>query len=99
MNLTYSRKYNLHLNGNEMSGDTFGCKSFIKDHLSGKWNPERKVWVVDVSLVQKWIDKSVLHVIEGHVTHDAPAKHGDSGWCPICHDWTYGDCVANGAHR
>lgn len=96
MDLNYGRKYSLTLSGNELTGDTFACKSFIKDHLAGKWDGGRKCWTVDVDKVNYWISKDVLLVVnKPAAVQIGDHRHGSNGWCPVCRDWTYGDCGHN----
>lgn len=42
------------LNGNEMSGDTYAIKEWIKKYLNGKWNADKKCWIVDLGQVETW---------------------------------------------
>lgn len=102
MNIRYN-KHDLVLNGNQLSGDTYAVKDFIKGKLDGQWNATGKTWTVNVDKVNYWIEKNVITV--NNSDHSNAQKvasikiTGDDGWCPICHDWTYGDCIANGAHH
>jgi hypothetical protein len=43
----------LQLSGNELSGNTFDVKDFIKSNLAGRWNAARKCWTVDAAKVAK----------------------------------------------
>ena len=83
-------KKNLNLNNNELTGDTYQVKNFIKTQLQGKWNADKKAWVVNVSEVEYWIEKGAITV------HDAPmtSSKTTNGICPICKTYCYGDCKA-----
>lgn len=39
------------VDGNLITGDTFKVKDFIRKSLGGKWDAERKGWVVDPELL------------------------------------------------
>lgn len=43
------------LNGNVLSGDTYKAKEYIKSYWGGKWDAERKTWIVDAETVIKTI--------------------------------------------
>lgn len=43
----------LQLSGNELSGNTFAVKDFIKSNLGGRWNAASKCWTVDAAKVAK----------------------------------------------
>lgn len=43
------------VNGNVMTGDTFPVKDIIKTYFGGKWNAQRKGWVIDVSNMNRWM--------------------------------------------
>lgn len=40
------------LEGNIVSGETYKAKDYIKAALGGRWNAERKVWIVDLAKVE-----------------------------------------------
>jgi len=92
----------MELNGNVLSGDTFGAKEYIKAHWDGKWDASSKVWIVNPEKVfstikeQAWGFTKVLSISEA-----APAlatttrTHGVNGWCNKCHSYCYGDCDAH----
>ena len=41
------------LDGDLLTGDTFKCRDFVKHYLGGKWDADRKGWVVDLNMVAK----------------------------------------------
>ena len=46
--------HNVELTGNLLTGDTFTTRDFIKRYLAGKWDGERKGWIVDLDAVAKY---------------------------------------------
>jgi hypothetical protein len=46
------------LTGNLLTGDTFECRDFIKRSLGGKWDAQRKGWIVDLTLVARHTTES-----------------------------------------
>lgn len=42
------------LTGNLLTGDTYKCSDFVKKYLGGKWDAQRKGWIVDLTLVEKY---------------------------------------------
>lgn len=46
--------HNVKLTGNLLTGDTFKIKDFIKKYLNGKWDGEKKGWIVDLAAVEKY---------------------------------------------
>jgi len=42
------------LTGNFLTGDTFKCSDFIKKNLGGKWDAQRKGWIVDLAQVERY---------------------------------------------
>jgi len=51
------KEQKMQLNGNLLTGDTFPVKHYIASKLNGQWDKERKGWLVDTTLVEKWLDK------------------------------------------
>ena len=43
----------LQLSGNNLTGNTFPIKEFIKSELNGRWNAANKCWTVDTAKVVK----------------------------------------------
>ena len=61
MEVVLERKYDCKIiNGNVLTGNTFPIKEFIKRKLDGKWDAERKVWIVNEQTVQKYLDLGVI---------------------------------------
>ncbi len=96
-NLTIkSRK--VQLNGNEITGDTYPVKQWIKTYLNGKWDADKKAWIVDLGQVETWtgtciqIDNTPAPV--AHVTRRAIGDASTNGWCDKCHSYCWGDCSA-----
>jgi hypothetical protein len=48
------KSHTVQLNGNLLTGDTYPIKQWIKEYLNGKWDAERKGWVVDLHQVETW---------------------------------------------
>lgn len=46
--------HNVTVDGNLITGDTYKCSDFIKSKLGGKWDAQRKGWVVDPDLLKKY---------------------------------------------
>lgn len=87
-------KQNLYLSGNEITGDTFKMKDFIKGKLQGKWNADRKSWIVNLDEVKYWIEKGALTVHGEQEAAPATSKT-NNGLCPRCGTYCYGDCTAH----
>ena len=60
MDVVLERKYDCRINGNMLTGNTFPIKEFIKRKLDGKWDSERKVWIVNEEIVAKYLDLGVI---------------------------------------
>ncbi len=60
MEVILERKYDCKISGNVLTGNTFPIKEFIKRKLDGKWDAERKVWIVNEQTVQKYLDLGVI---------------------------------------
>lgn len=41
------------LDGNAVRGETYKAKDYIKSGLGGRWDADRKVWIVDLAKVEK----------------------------------------------
>ena len=69
MDVVLERKYDCRINGNVLTGNTFPIKEFIKRKLDGKWDSERKVWIVNEAIVAKYLDLGVIkrRVVEAEV--------------------------------
>jgi hypothetical protein len=46
------------LTGDLMTGDTFKIKDWIKQYLNGKWDSNRKGWIVDLDKVARYSNES-----------------------------------------
>ena len=61
MEVVLERKYDCKIiNGNILTGNTFPIKEFIKRKLDGKWDAERRVWIVNEAIVAKYLDLGVI---------------------------------------
>jgi hypothetical protein len=54
----------LYLNKNEVSGDTYPCIDFLKNKMDGKWNAEKKVWVVNVGRLKAFLNRKPWLIID-----------------------------------
>jgi len=82
----------IELNGNTLSGNTFAAKDYIKSYLGGKWNASTKTWTVDGDKVARLLNNTSHFVTDNNPPAPKSKVGGIGGWCPICKDWTYGDC-------
>ena len=92
----HTRQYsNLVLNGNEVTGNTFPAREWIKTHLAGKWNGERKSWAIDTEKFNRLLQMGAIFQ-DAEVTPVATkvAPRVNNGLCPRCHTYCYGDCTA-----
>ena len=90
------------LEGNTLSGDTFGVREHIKNYWGGKWDASRKVWIVDSAKVVSSIKAgtrltdSLMSLSDSQVQATSPATsrkvYGHSTPCPKCGTYCYGDC-------
>lgn len=85
----------LTLNGNEISGNTYPVKDWIKAYLGGKWNSERKVWIVDTEKVESLLARGANIYVDSTPAPVTKKSASHSGWCNKCHSYCYGDCEAN----
>jgi hypothetical protein len=84
------------LSGNEISGDTYPVKNFIKEYLNGKWNADHKSWIIDLGQVETWTGTCIQPDDDPtpvKVSANGSAKW--NGWCNKCHSYCWGDCDAN----
>lgn len=91
----------MELNGNILSGDTFNVREHIKANWDGKWDANRKVWIVNPEKVvttitaKTWgMDRILSLSDEQPVQVDNP-RSINTGWCNKCHSYCYGDCQAH----
>jgi hypothetical protein len=55
--------HKVQLNGNQITGDTYPIKSYIKDYLCGKWSGENKSWIVDLGQVEKFMNAQYPSIV------------------------------------
>lgn len=86
---------NVTLEGNLLTGDTYRIKEFIKAKLDGKWDAERKGWIVNPEKMASIMDSGWCYIYPETQT-PAPVKveRHISELCPKCHTYCYGDCEA-----
>lgn len=88
------------LDGNTLSGDTYRAREYIKKYWNGRWDNQRKVWIVDPDKVIATLNSKynlglfidVSNKDDGH--DDFPhqnRKHTEI--CPRCGTYCYGDCI------
>lgn len=88
----------MELNGDVLSGDTYGMREYIKKHWNGKWNAYAKTWTVDSNLVvatikeQAWGFTRILSISNDTPAQETKQTHGADGYCHKCHTYCYGDC-------
>lgn len=51
------------LTGDLMTGDTISVKDWIKKYLNGKWDGQRKGWIVDLAQVAKYSGTTGVYLI------------------------------------
>lgn len=54
MQIKFRGWHKVELVGNLLTGDTFPAKDFIKKYLGGRWDAQRKGWIVDLEQVAKY---------------------------------------------
>ena len=99
-NLKIKSTTGLTLNSNELSGNTYPVKDWIKAYLGGKWNGERKVWIVDTDKVNSLLERGAnIYVDDTPASSAKPEKANGTarwnGWCSKCQSYCWGDCTAN----
>jgi len=98
MNVKIGKITGLQIEGNEISGNTYPVRSYIADCLGGKWDSNRKVWIVNPVKVENALDR-IGSSLRTDDTPAAPKSQAtsvkDFGWCHKCHSYCYGDCQAN----
>jgi len=52
--IKYRGWHKVTLTGNLITGNTYPVKDWIKQYLNGKWDGERKGWVVDLDKVARY---------------------------------------------
>jgi len=53
MQIKYHGWHDVTLNGTLLTGDTYATKDFIRKSLNGKWDGQRKGWIVDLDAVAR----------------------------------------------
>lgn len=92
----HTRKYSgLQINGNQITGNTFVAKDWIKAYLSGKWNKETGSWIIDTEKFDKFVISGVIYIDSNTAQETTASKHNHNGICPRCHTYCDGDCAAN----
>ena len=97
------------IDGNEVSGETFKAKAYIKDGLGGRWDADRKVWIINpvklaaaIKSTTGLYDASEEQIASLTVTAK-PQRSFTSGTyiaadgvrvCSKCHTVCHGDCTA-----
>ncbi|GAP11118.1 hypothetical protein BECAL_02303 [Bellilinea caldifistulae] len=97
MNATI-KNHKVQINGNLITGDTYPVKSWIKEYLNGKWDADRRGWVVDPKQLERFLNKP-YGVMPDNTIAATPANinthtRNDYDLCPKCHTYCYGDCTA-----
>ena len=95
-----TRKGNkLELNGNEITGDTYPVKNYLKSYCDARWNKDRKSWTVNVDKLNSLIENGNsigLRIADSSekATSKETGTAATNGWCSRCQDWCWGDCQA-----
>lgn len=84
----------LQLNGNVLTGNTFPVKDYIKAYLGGKWDANKKAWIVDVNKVNSLLASGGYLSVDNTPAPAVKKTTGSNGYCHKCHSWCYGDCEA-----
>jgi len=94
--LTTRKGNKMEITGNEISGDTYPVKDYLKSYCDARWNKERKTWTVDVEKLNDLLDggNSIgLRIDDSDtVTRKATGTADTNGWCNHCHSYCWGDC-------
>ena len=99
------------IDGNVVTGETFKAKTYIKDAMGGRWDADRKVWIVNsVKLAaaiksttglydasEEQIVTLTANVTVSHSNNHAGTYVAADGVrvCSKCHTVCHGDCTAN----
>lgn len=70
------KRHAVQLNGNLLTGDTYPVKQWIKEYLCGKWDAERKGWIVDPKQVETWTG-TCIQVATSEQTAQAESRKSD----------------------
>ena len=98
-NLITRKGSKLQLTDNLVTGDTYPVKDFLKTYCAGKWDKERKGWIVDTDKLSATISRS-NHIGLRVDDNPTPSRKmtgstSSNGWCNLCHSYCWGDCEAN----
>jgi len=58
MQIKFHGWHDVALTGDLLTGDTFSVKDWIKKYLDGKWDGQRKGWVVNLDKVAHYSNES-----------------------------------------
>lgn len=47
------------IKGNLMTGDTYSVKDIIKQFFGGKWDAQRRGWLVDAKDIDRWMGTKI----------------------------------------
>jgi hypothetical protein len=104
-NLTTRKENKLQLDGNLITGDTYPVKDWLKTYCAGKWDKDRKGWIVDTEKLNMHIERGnsiALRIDDSPEANDTPSRQrkatgtaASSGWCDLCHSYCWGDCQAH----
>lgn len=65
--------HKVQLDGTMLTGDTYPVKAWIKTYLCGKWDGERKGWIVDLGQVKTWTGTCIAIDAEAEAEAAKPA--------------------------
>ncbi len=66
------------LNGNLLTGDTYRIKDFIKSNIDGKWDGERKGWIVNPEKMESVMNSGWCYIFpETTAPTSDTSKHTD----------------------
>lgn len=98
------------INNNVVSGETYKAKDFIKSVLGGRWDADRKVWIINPVKLAAAIKSTtgLYDASEEQIASLTAAPVRQSRYtagtyvaadgltvCSKCHTVCYGDCTAN----
>lgn len=99
------------INNNVVTGETYKAKDYIKAGLGGRWDADRKVWIVNpvklaaaIKSTTGLYDASAEQIASLNATVAPRQSNYKSGTyvaadgltvCSKCHTVCYGDCTAN----
>lgn len=98
------------INNNIVTGETYKAKEYIKAGLGGRWDAERKVWVINPVKLAAAIKSTtgLYDASEAQIATLTAAPQRQSNYkagtyvaadgvrvCSKCHTACHGDCTAN----